>query len=744
MHAQLLTFLLVISTCFSLTGQEPERKVYHIQRCTGKIVLDGEPDEAAWSVCEIAGDFWQSVPVDTSPAVSRTEFRMTYDDDFIYVSAICYDDLPGKPYIIQSLKRDYSYPVSDGIGVYFDPFNDKTNGFAFTCNPFGVQREGLLANSGFFGVSTDWDNRWFVETKREAGAWKAEIAIPFKSLRYNDGVKQWRVNFSRNNLKRNEGSAWSPVPRVYNIASLLHTGLLVWDQPPKKPGLNAALIPYGILSHTIDFTRDDETTKPNGGVDAKVAVTSSLNLDLTFNPDFSQVEVDRQQTNLSRFSLFFPERRNFFIENSDLFATFGFSKIRPFFSRNIGLYNGNTIPIAGGARLSGKLDQNWRIGLMDMQTKASAEFDQPAYNFAVGALQRTVLKKSALGAILVNRQTFDKGSEHSGDYNRLAGVDFVYNSKNNLATGKVFYHRTFDTLSGKDKAATAVFFLYRTKNVNLEYNHEYVGENFNPVVGFLGYDKGYFRFENRAAYTWFPEKSALLSHGPEIYQSQYWNGGFPGGKASEFYIGRPLDYQYRMSYYLRWPNTAVLSVNLNAWYTFLRRAFDPTGTNAERLPAATSYEYRDVNVAFASDFRKPFNYKVGATGGRYFNGRKRTYTLEGVWRIQPIAILSMAYERNEIELPSPYASAYLDLLGPKFEFAFTKSVFFTTFIQYNRQIDNLNINARLQWRFKPMSDFYIVYTDNYFAPEPGAGDTAGKFAIRNRGVVFKLNYWLAI
>ena len=161
---------------------------------------------------------------------------MTYDDDFIYVSAVCYDDLPEKPYIIQSLKRDYSYPVSDGIGVYFDPFNDKTNGFAFTCNPFGVQREGLLANSGFFGVSTDWDNRWFVETRREAGAWKAEIAIPFKSLRYNDGVKQWRVNFSRNNLKRNEGSAWSPVPRVYNIASLLHTGLLVWDQPPKKPG----------------------------------------------------------------------------------------------------------------------------------------------------------------------------------------------------------------------------------------------------------------------------------------------------------------------------------------------------------------------------------------------------------------------------------------------------------------------------------------------------------------------------
>jgi hypothetical protein len=743
MRLPFLTALFLICTFFLCKGEPDEPRVYKIRRSTGKIVLDGIPNEAAWSSCEVAGGFWQSVPVDTSPAVSRTEFRMTYDDDFIYVSAVCFDDQPEKPYVIQSLKRDYSYPVSDGIGVYLDPFNDKTNGFAFTCNPFGVQREGLLANSGFFGVSTDWDNRWFVETHRDSGAWTAEMAIPFKSLRYNEGVDRWRVNFSRNNLKRNEGSAWAPVPRVYNIASLLHTGLLLWDQPPRKPGLNAAIIPYGILSHTIDFVRDDETTKPNGGVDAKVAVTSSLNLDLTYNPDFSQVEVDRQQTNLSRFSLFFPERRNFFIENSDLFATFGFTKIRPFFSRNIGLFNGNTIPIVGGARLSGKLDQNWRIGLMDMQTAASAEYGQPAYNFAVGALQRTVLKKSALGAIVVNRQQTGNG-KGADDYNRLAGIDFVYNSRNNLATGKVFYHRTFDTLSGRDKVATAVFFLYRTKNVNLEYNHEYVGENFNPVVGFLGYDKGYFRFENRASYTWFPERGALLSHGPEIYQSQYWNSGFPAGRAADFYIGRPLDHQYRLSYYLRWPNTAVLNVNLNTWFTFLRRSFDPTGTNALRLPAGSSYEYRDMNIGFTSDFRKPVNYKLSATAGTYFNGEKRTYTVEGVWRIQPIAILSLAYERNEIELPAPYASAYLDLLGPKFEFAFTKSFFFTTFVQYNRQIDNLNINARLQWRFKPMSDFYIVYTDNYFTPEIGASDTVQKFAIRNRGVVFKLNYWLAI
>lgn len=726
------------------SGQQAEEKTYHIRRCSGKIILDGSPDDSAWLACDVARDFWQSVPVDTAPAISRTEFRLTYDDDFIYLSAVCYDDQPDKPYIIQSLKRDYSYPVSDGIGVYFDPFNDKTNGFAFTCNPFGVQREGLLANSGFFGVSTDWDNRWFVETRRDSGAWTAEIAIPFKSLRYNEGVTRWRVNFSRNNLKRNEGSSWSPVPRVYNIASLLHTGVLVWDKAPRKPGLNAAIIPFGILSHTIDFARNEETTKPNGGVDAKVAVTSSLNLDLTYNPDFSQVEVDRQQTNLSRFSLFFPERRNFFIENSDLFASFGFSKIRPFFSRNIGLFNGNTIPIVGGARLSGKLDQNWRIGLMNMQTKASSDFDQPAYNFSVAAVQRTVMKKSAIGGILVNRQGYDKGERRAGDYNRLAGVDFVYNSKNNLATGKAFYHRTIDTLTGKDKAATAVFFLYRTKNVTLEYNHEYVGENYNPVVGFLGYDKGYFRLENSAAYTWFPERGGLLSHGPEIYQSQYWNSGFPDGRAETFFIGRPLDHLYSLSYNFRWPNTASLNFSLNTWFTFLRRAFDPTGTNSLRLPAGTSFEYRDANVSFSSDFRKPFNYKLSATGGSYFNGRKRTFTVEGVWRLQPIAIISLAYERNEIELPSPYASAYLDLLGPKFEFAFTKSLFFTTFVQYNRQVDNLNINARLQWRFKPMSDFYIVYTDNYFAPDPGAGDAFRQFAIRNRGVVFKLNYWLAI
>ena len=212
----------------------------------------------------------------------------------------------------------------------------------------GVQREGLLSNGGGQGVTTIWDNKWTSEVKQFEDKWIVEMAIPFKSLRFKSGVDTWRINFSRNDLKRNENSVWSPVPRNFNVASLAFTGKLKFDEPKKKTSSNISIIPYVTAGVSQDYlTQTKEQYTYNGGLDAKIALSSSLNLDLTINPDFSQVEVDRQVTNLSRFSIFFPERRNFFIENSDLFERFGFRQIRPFFSRNIGLYKGQIVPILG-------------------------------------------------------------------------------------------------------------------------------------------------------------------------------------------------------------------------------------------------------------------------------------------------------------------------------------------------------------------------------------------------------------
>ena len=396
--------LILIVFLLPLVGVAQDVRMMRIKKAEGKIILDGDLSETDWQAADLAKNFQQTFPFDSSLAATNTEVMLTYDDKNLYVGAVCYDPIEGK-HVIQSLKRDFSFPVSDAFAIFIDPFDDGANGFSFSVNPLGVQREGTLENGGGFGVSTAWDNRWFSEVKIENGKWIVEMKIPFKSIRYKSDISEWGINFARNDLKQNESSTWSWVQRGQNVANLAFTGKLIWDAPPKKAGSNVSLIPYGIVGVNQDYQGENETKVPwNLGMDAKIAVTSSLNLDLTIRPDFSQVEVDRQVTNLSRFSLFFPEQRQFFIENNDLFARFGFSRIRPFFSRRIGLESGNIVPILGGLRLSGKINKNWRIGFMSMQTEGGVPEGTRSRNFTVAAVQRRVFKRSNIGLIFVNKK----------------------------------------------------------------------------------------------------------------------------------------------------------------------------------------------------------------------------------------------------------------------------------------------------------------------------------------------------
>ncbi|MGE0568472.1 MAG: DUF5916 domain-containing protein, partial [Bacteroidia bacterium] len=339
---KLITYCIVfLLVSVHYAQNEIDLKSVSAMKISEKVKVDGLLSELCWKSAERQGNFWQNFPNDTSEAVKRTEVILAYDSENLYVAAICYESTKHN-YVIQSLRRDFSYPVSDAFVITLDPFSDMQNGFSFGLNPYGVQREGLVANGGGFGVTTIWDNKWYGETSRTDSCWIAEMQIPFKSLRYKDNLKQWRVNFSRNDLTTNENSTWVKVPRQFNISTLAFTGLLNFEEAPEKTGSNISLIPYGIGRFSDDYqVPNSQKLEGNGGLDAKMVLNNSLNLDVTINPDFSQVEVDRQITNLTRFSLFFPERRQFFIENSDLFEQFGFRQIRPFFSRRIGLSDGN-------------------------------------------------------------------------------------------------------------------------------------------------------------------------------------------------------------------------------------------------------------------------------------------------------------------------------------------------------------------------------------------------------------------
>jgi hypothetical protein len=255
-----------MNTClFSQVGKKS-----FIKKTQDPIHIDGVLDEPIWKNCEKITDFWQNFPYDTCLAKTKTDVYMTYNDKSIFIAAICHDSLPGN-YVIQSLKRDFSYPVSDAFVVTIDPFSDKQNGFSFGVNPYGVQREGLISNGGGQGVTTNWDNKWHTEVKRNVGNWTVEMEIHFKSIRYKPNLTTWNINFARNDLKRNENSTWSKVPRQFNISTLAFSGDLVWDNSPKKAGRNISIIPYSIGKISKDFVANTDTKYEGSfGGDAKI------------------------------------------------------------------------------------------------------------------------------------------------------------------------------------------------------------------------------------------------------------------------------------------------------------------------------------------------------------------------------------------------------------------------------------------------------------------------------------------
>lgn len=704
-------------TCCVIAQQIPldSIRTITIRKTALPIQIDGDLSDEAWQYAETAAYFCQSFPYDTSLSITCTEAKILFDDKGIYVAAICKDTFP-QPFVVQSLKRDFSITNNDAFVVSFDPLRDQTNGFSFGVTPFGVQREGLIEDRGFFGVSTSWDNKWFAETKRYKDHWTAEMFIPFTSLRYKPEVTTWGINFHRQNLKINEMSNWARVPRNFNISSLPYAGLLKWAEPPPKVGRNIALIPYVTGRFYEDYQAGTRQLLPNAGLNAKVGVSSSLNLDLTINPDFSQVEVDQQITNLSRFSLFFPERREFFIENSDLFARFGFRNIRPFFSRQIGLYAGRTVPILAGARLSGKINSDWRIGLMNMQTEGVPSLQLDPYNYSVAAVQRQLGQKSNLAAIFVNKQNTNP---RTNDYNRIAGVDWNFQNRSNTIVGKAFFHHSFSPNQPKDAFAQAVWVHYNTATWSGSYNHEYIGENYDAQVGFVP-RTNVIRLEPDIARTFYPQNSILNNIETGLYMDAYFTKQMQ-------WLDRYITYYTNFVF----QDGRSIGISYDENYTYLQFPFDPSGTDGLELPEG-GYAYRQVSLDANTNPRKVWNASASTSYGSYFNGNLWNVSADFGFRTQPYGNFSFGVDYNRIVLPEPYNTANLLLASAKIELTFSRSLFFTTFLQFNTQTQNFNINSRFQWRFAPMSDLFIVWTDNY---------NTELLNIKNRALVLKLTYW---
>ena len=733
--------LLSITLCFFISNilqaQETfvnqEKYQVHAGRTQEKIKIDGNLEEAIWKTAKPVTGFSHKWPIVGGLAERQTEVRMAFDAQFMYVGVVCYDT---STYIVQSLKRDAGYWDSDGFAMILDPVNGHSNGYFFGINAYGAQSDALVVQNAD-DMNFDWNDKWEAETKRYPDRWTIEIAIPFKTLRFEQGKSTWGINFVRNDLKNFKYHIWAPVPQQFDGNNLNFTGSLIWDELPQRSNKSISVIPY--LSVGIEHDIENNK-KPNAvskvGSDAKIAVSSSLNLDLTFNPDFSQVEVDAQQTNLTRFSLFLPEKRNFFLENSDIFGEYGLPPLRPFFSRTIGLNSdGSSVPIWAGARLTGSLDDKTRIGILNMQTASDGTNDPR--NYTAASVQRRVLGNSVLKAMFLNRQGINEKGFNGKDFSRNLGTEFVFTSKNNKWQSWAAYNHSWknDVKNNLNNSYANAGFGYRGERLNTITDFLRCGDNYYADLGFNQRIENSFIINDRDTtlrlgwYHWYnniefstytPDNKWTNSIKYSLDAFTVWN---LNGTNNEFKLTPSVNVGFK--------NSSEVELTVSHNRLNLLHAVRFLGENVKALPRA-KYTYTNVEASYNSDFRKRLGYNLSAQYGTFYNGTLLQLKAGLNYRIQPWGSFSLNLEQNNIELPAEFGSDKFTLLGLKADISFSKNLLWANYVQYNKQAQVFLINSRFQWRYKPMSDMFVAYTDNYLASD---------FLPNYRALVFKINYW---
>jgi len=725
--------VLLLSFSGLLVNAQTEKRSVFVKKIDQEILLDGILDEAVWGLADSASDFWQLFPTDSLKAQDITEVKLLYNDTHIYIGATAKSSVGGD-FIVSSLRRDYSARSNDNVTVLFDTFRDGQNAFLFGVNAYGVQREGLVSERGasINGFNLTWDIKWQSASKKYDDRFVLEIAIPFTSLKYPEGSQKWGFQSYRYDLQKNERSIWTNVDQNQIPINVGYYGEMVFEEPLKKNRTPLYLIPYinGLTSKEFTSNSSDNTFSTGG--DLKVAVGTGLNLDVTLNPDFSNVEVDDVITNLTRFEISLPEKRQFFIDNGDLFGSFGsFRDAIPFFSRRIGIArnaDGSSIQnaILGGVRLSGKLNDDWRLGFLNIQNREDLSNQIASNNNAMFALQRKVFGQSQVGVFMVNRQTFKEYDfiEKNDTYNRVVGLDYNLASANNRWIGKFYTHKSFQPEDQEGNLSSFASLLYNTRIWRFYSNWVYVDRDFRSDLGFIP-RTGIIKSGTSAQRTFYPKTGIANSHSFRLLNLMWFQQNLDYQKT---------DHNFEVNYTLEFKKQDRLEFEFSRQYIYLSSSFDPTrSTNSIPLPGDSGYQFSDWSLNYQSNLANPFIFTSEVSYGGFYNGTRFSYRGSTGYRFQPKVILSLQWDYNRINLPKPYATADLILVRPKFDVTFSKNLFWSTLIQYSNQTDNLGINSRLQWRFAPLSDLYIVYNDNYYTRE---------FGPTFRSINLKLTYWL--
>jgi len=725
-----IVFYFLLAVVHAQPAVEDFKEIFRLEtaKTDTPVLIDGKLDDRAWSLAQQGSDFWQKTPFFEKGADPRTEVMLSFDDNNLYVAAKCYQK---QDVIIQSLKRD-EYWDNDGVAIVLDPLNTRTNGFLFGVTAAGQQWDALRSPED---INSDWSNKWYSEVQIEDGYWTMEMAIPFRILRFKANEKEWGMNFIRNHINENEYHNWTAVPESFWPPDVAFAGALVFDEAPVPTKRNFNLIPY-VTGSVNKRVGEKLELDANAGLDARVSLSSTLNLDLTFNPDFSQIEVDELVTNLTRFNIFLPEKRTFFLENGDLFADFGYSAVRPFFSRRIGLDSERqAVPILYGARLTGNLNKTTRLGLMNIHSlKSDFSFAQ---NQSALSMQKN-FGRSFVRGLFLNRQAFDGNETVEQDYGRNTSLGAAYISDNGRVSIWGALHHSFKPEVEGKNAFFTYGIEYRDASWEFLLATATVQDNYFADMGFVQRIENYDALRGETVRVGFndniasvgyklrPKQGSIARHELNVTSVYYTNPDWSFNELfNEFTYGMVLRNTSEFSF-------AVTRNDVELLFPF---SFVSSGSP---LPA-DRYSFTNVSASYSSDERKLINYGLEGQTGGFYNGTLSRAEAELNFRIQPWGNLGFGYQWNKLDFPEPYGNEVITALLSKLEIGFSRNLLWTTLFQFVDQNEFMGINSRLQWRFSPMSDLFLVFVDNYDVFNNPVNKN--RIQSNNRALVLKVNYW---
>lgn len=673
------------------------------------IQIDGILDESDWDRVPKSPSFTQVDPYQKVRPSQDTDVKVLFDDKFLYFGIFCKDTLGKSAIRATDFKRDFSHRTHDLININIDAFNSQRNAMSFAVNPYGVQRDYLSFDALYYDI--DWDAIWQVRTSITENGWVAEIAIPWKTLRYpnlEDESQQWGIQIYRNRRIVNEISAFSPFPQTYPSARMEYAGLLKDIQPPPPSKTNIRIQPYALTSieknSGPNSSEDREDSSFKAGGEIKWAISSNDVLDFTFNTDFAQADVDRQINNTSRFSVFFPERRQFFLENASLFGINvnrrsgdeGAIHIQPFFSRRIGLdQESKPIPIVAGARFVHN-SSNTNYGVIAIRQEGDSLTS--ATNFFVGRYSKNFGKQHRIGGLL----TFKNQPEKS-NITMTADGFFRFGEVHSLNT-LVSYSQ--DSGSSENGLSAIAQYYYNTNKWTGWWTQSVITKNYNPEMGFIsrqdviGTTPGVIRnFRGNK----LPFKNWIRAFEPSV-AAQFYHQASTGDLIERIFIANP--------FYLNLQNGGYLGYGLNSNYQNLKESFFPLDISI----SPGEYDYLRHFVLASTDPSK----KISASGfvewGNYFNGSLTAADLR--FQFVPIPHISLAtrFNRNDFSLVGiDQVSKTVDLYAIEGRFAINPRIRLAGIYQKNSENDLENINFRFSWEYKPMSYIYLVYNKRSFS-----------------------------